>query len=200
VSGEHWEQLTEANRFLIRDKINVITKILFLIERIIMYRYFVLIITVSLIFLGCRGEHLPPDLPKLYSVILTIVQDGQPLNGASVVVVNENYASSPWAAGGVTNEQGQVKLRTEGKYAGAPAGNYKVTVTKVEEPNIELPEDSSSPQYNKKVKEIQDNTFYLVDDKFTKLNTTPLRIEITPSTKNFELDVSPTVRKKYTGK
>ncbi|MDR2757447.1 MAG: carboxypeptidase-like regulatory domain-containing protein [Planctomycetaceae bacterium] len=165
-----------------------------------MRQYFVLIIFVSLFLFGCSGEHLPPNLPKLYSVTLTIVQDGKPFNGASVVIVNENYASSPWAAGGVTNEQGQVKLRTEGKYSGAPAGKYKVTVTKVETPDIELTEDSSSPEYNKKVKEIQDNTFYLVEDKFTKLDTTPLRIEITPSEKNFELDVSPAVRKKYSGK
>jgi hypothetical protein len=172
----------------------------FSFQTITMYKYFVSIIVVLPIFYGCSGERLPPDLPKLYPVTLTIVQDGQPLGGASVVVVNEDYASSPWAAGGVTNEQGKVKLRTEGKYSGAPAGKYKVTIAKTEVPEIELPEDSSSPEYNKKIKEIQDKMFYLVEDKFTKLDTTPLRIEITPSAKNFELDVSPVVRKKYLGK
>jgi hypothetical protein len=165
-----------------------------------MRQYFISIIILLPVFSGCSRETFPPNLPKLYPATITVVQDGQPLNGASVVVINEDYASSPWAAGGVTNEQGQVRLRTEGKYSGAPAGKYKVTVTKIDVPEIELPEDSESLEYKKKAKEIQDNTFYLVEDKFTKLDTTPLRIEITPSAKSFELDVSPTVRKKYSTK
>jgi hypothetical protein len=171
---------------------------LFFISNTIMRQYLVSIIILFPILSGCSREQLPPGLPKLYPVTITIVQDGQPLNGASVVIVNEDYASSSWAAGGVTNEKGQVKLRTEGKYSGAPAGKYKVTVTKIDVPEIELPEDSSSPEYERKTKEIQDKTFYLVEDKFTKLNTTPLKLEITPTSKNIDLDVSPAVRNRPT--
>jgi hypothetical protein len=164
-----------------------------------MYRYFSSIILVFWLFpvlTGCNKEAQPKGLPKLYPTTLTIIQDGVPLVDANIVVVNENYASNPWSAGGVTDERGQVHLRTEGKYSGAPAGTYKVMVTKIEEPDIELPEDSTSPEYIKKIKEIENNTFAVVDDKFTKLDATPLKVEITPSSKNFELDVSPAVRKK----
>lgn len=159
--------------------------------------FFAFVISCHLLFLfGCAGEKRPDNLPKLFKTKIVVVQDGKPLEGASVVVVNTNYATSPWSAGGRTDAQGTVQLVTEGKYPGVPEGKYKVTVSKVEEPNIELPSETDSAEYQKKVKEIENNTFNLVEKNFGNISSTPLTIDVSSATDTHTLDVSPGVREK----
>lgn len=50
-------------------------------------------------------------------------------------------------------------------------------------------------KYNQLVKQIEDNTFYLVDPKFA-LGVTELEVEITPSNLHVTVDVSPAIRAK----
>ena len=154
----------------------------------------------SLILLlsGCGGERLPPGMPKLYSATITVTQDGAPLVGAEVIILNVDPSVS-WSAGGTTDENGTLKLRTMGRYNGAPAGRYKVAVRKVETPNIALPPLPTNPEqakeYRRVMQEIEDNSYYLVDERFY-IGRTELEVEITPSARQFTVDVSPAVRVK----
>ena len=159
-----------------------------------------LCVFVFLLFGGCGGEQLPPGIPKLYKATLTVTQDGSPLAGAEVIMVNVD-PSTNWSAGGVTDQNGVLKLRTMGRYEGAPIGRYKVAVQKKEIPDITLPSEISSPEvqkeYDRLVREIENNTFYLVDEKFS-LGKTELEVEITPSNLKVTVDVSPAVHVKVT--
>jgi len=158
-----------------------------------------LFIACLLLFSGCGGQNLPPGIPKLYPATITVMQDGQPLAGAEIIVINTD-PSTNWSAGGITDKNGVVKLRTMGQYEGAPLGRYKVGVKKIEIPDIALPaERPSDPEglkeYNRLVKEIDDNTFLFVEDKFS-IGQTQLQVEITASNLNGTVDVSPAIRVK----
>jgi len=153
----------------------------------------------TLFCFGCGGEKLPPGMPKLYPATITVTQDGQPLAGAEVILLNTDPSTS-WSAGGMTDQNGVIKLRTLGRYDGAPAGKYRVAVEKIERPNITLPEEMPTDpeerkEYNRLAKELADNTFYVVDPKFG-LDQTTLEVEITLTNLNVSVDVSPVVRKK----
>ena len=87
-----------------------------------------------------------------------------------------------------------------GQYKGAPLGKYKVGVRKVEVPDINLPliipsDPEGMREYNRIAKEIEDNTFLLVEDKFSITNTQQ-EVEITASNLNGTVDVSPAIRVK----
>ena len=157
-----------------------------------------LYVCVFLLFSGCGGERLPPDLPKLYPATITVMQDGKPLADAEVVVINVD-PSAKWSAGGTTDQNGVLHLRTMGRYKGIPLGRYKVAVQKIEIPDIVLPIDPDTPaerrEYNRLLKERDDNTFFNVDEKFS-LRKTELEIEITPTNLKHMVDVSPAIRVK----
>ena len=138
-------------------------------------------------------------MPKLYPATVTVMQDGRPLEGAEIVLINTDPAVN-WSAGGVTDKNGIVKLRTMGQYEGAPLGKYKVGVRKVEVPDIALPLDIPSDpeelrEYQRLAREIAENTFFLVEEKFS-IGRTQLEVEITASNYNGTVDVSPAIRVK----
>jgi hypothetical protein len=165
-----------------------------MIYRFVVFSYFFL--SVTLLFSGCGGERLPPGIPKLYPAVLTVIQDGAPLADADIIMINTNPDVN-WPTGGVTDSNGALRLRTLGRYNGAPVGTYIVAVSKVEIPDITPPDETSTPaerrEYNRLLREIEDNTFYLVDPKFG-LGATELEVEITPSNLRVTVDVSPAVR------
>ena len=163
-------------------------------SRIIVFSF--LFVPAVLFLAGCGGEQLPPGIPKLYPATITVMQDGKPLADAEVVMLNTD-PSVNWPTGGVTDRNGVLRLRTLGRYNGAPAGTYKVAVRKVEMPDIVLPAEPNDPEelreYNRLLREIQENTFYLVDRKFS-LGRSQLEVEITPSNLHVTVDVSPAIR------
>ena len=92
---------------------------------------FALLFCVAL-FSGC-GPARPEGMPVLVSCILTIeYEDGTPVAGALVTLVHDDPALRQWAIGGSTNSSGVVAIATNTDWAGAPAGSYKVVVSKVE--------------------------------------------------------------------
>jgi len=147
---------------------------------------------------GCGGgEQLPPGMPRLYPAILTVIQDGEPLAGADVVLINLDPAAS-WLASGMTDQNGTLRLRTQGRFNGIPLGRYKVGVQKMETPNVVLPQDSpSSPEEERELRrlltELEAGTFRVVGENFA-IENTELEIEVTPSNLRFTVDVSPAVR------
>jgi len=154
-----------------------------------------------LLLSGCGGQKLPPGIPKLYPATITVIQDGNPLAGAEVVVISTD-PSMNWSSGGVTDKNGVVKLRTMGQYDGVPLGKYKVGVRKIEFPDIAPPPEPSvmstadeKNEYNRIMKEIEDNTFIFVDERFS-IGKSQLEVEITPSNLKGTVDVSPAIRVK----
>ena len=165
-----------------------------------MYRFFIvscLFVSSILLFSGCGGEKLPPGIPKLYPATLTVMQDGKPLAGAEVIMINVDPSTS-WSAGGVTDQDGVLKLRTMGRYMGAPVGKYKVAVQKIEVPDTKLPDEiptdpAGAQEYNRLVRQIEANSFHVVDKKFA-LGVSELEVEITPSNLALTVDVGPAIR------
>lgn len=138
--------------------------------------------------LGCSGEDRPVGLPDLAPVTIIIVQDGKPLEGASVQLISED-ASSKWATGGSTNALGEAILMTQGKYEGAPAGKYKVTVDKItnDGPAVVVDDPAGAPPVT---------SFRLIDAKFTSAETTTAELTVAAGTPLVEtIDVGPAVKK-----
>jgi len=79
---------------------------------------------------GCGGgdKGRPADLPKLFSVNITITQEGKPLEGA-IVTLSAKSPSTYGTSMGTTNASGVATMRTYG-YDGTPAGEYAVLVDK----------------------------------------------------------------------
>lgn len=153
--------------------------------------YFCFVLAASL-FSGCqRGPQLPPGLPKLTSCKLVFTQEGQPLEGARVALVDTVQPQS-WHPGGVTDEKGEVELYTNGKYKGAPSGTYKITVTKIHtEPSKHGPPlEEGAPGYEewyKKASQETRETYSVIDAKFTDVRTSPLEVSIPGGTTTFDI-------------
>jgi hypothetical protein len=122
---------------------------------------------------GC-GRGLA-NMPKLYSVTLSIVMNNQPLDGALVACYPVD--DGEWFAGGTTDTQGVVRLKTKGIHDGIAAGDYKVCVTKAE----------NSPDAT----EERHKAVRIVHVRFETPETTPLTCKIENSTKNVVLNVEP---------
>jgi len=141
------------------------------------------------VVLGC-AEPLPEGLPELHPVTLEFTQAGAPLAGASVQLVPVD-TSNTWVSGGGTDSSGKVSVQTHGKYDGAPAGKYKVCVTKMETEGEAGGLDPANPNAAASTQKV----FTLVDPQYTVQNTTPLEIEITGSGDSFEpFDLGEAVR------
>ena len=149
-------------------------------------RLYLVLPVVCLLFLpGCGGQKLPDGMPKLTSVVLTVKQDGAPLEGAVVGLLPLDPANSRWNAGGVTDKNGQAKIRTLAQYDGAVPGKYKVTVVKTfVEP---LPEGlTEAERRNYKGPPPVES----VHKNYAQKNTTPLDLEVGSSavSETFEVE------------
>ncbi|MDR1964593.1 MAG: hypothetical protein LBQ50_12500 [Planctomycetaceae bacterium] len=130
---------------------------------------------------GCNfGPARPAGFPdKLYPCELTILQDGTPLQGARVALSHQDENKKNWGAAGISDAEGVVRIYTYGKWQGAPAGTFKVTVIK----------QSVEGTENKEI------TYTLIDEKFAEPNTTPLELEIKGKTTQ-TFDVGAAIKKK----
>ncbi|GAA5506519.1 carboxypeptidase regulatory-like domain-containing protein [Novipirellula caenicola] len=127
--------------------------------------------TVLSVLVGCASEEMPEGLPELYPVTLTVHQGGAPLSGASVQLIAADPTLSKWVTGGSTDENGEAVVMTHGKYAGAPAGKFKVTVNKTQ---TEGSANGNDPSVSSQV-----IMFDLVDAKYRVVTTTPIEVEVT---------------------
>ena len=145
--------------------------------------------------IGC-SEKLPPDLPKLYPTSLIVIQDGKPLEGATVQLLPRD-TNSRWAAAGRTDASGKVEFFTEGRYRGVPEGDYQVTVSKVftepsqygairpEDPEAAAAWDKGVAGEAGKLK-----SYHLVDPVYGSRRTSPLELNVSPKQpKGREIDV-----------
>jgi hypothetical protein len=145
----------------------------------------------ALLVLGCQGEPLPDGMPKLCPVSVTIVQEGKPLANASIRLIPDD-STNKWSSGGSTNESGVAKLFTHGKFAGVPAGSYKVTVTKIEMP---APVSADQQKLLEKSASADEPTYDLVPAQYSLPNQTPLRLTVKSEGNTYEpFDLGPAVR------
>jgi hypothetical protein len=121
---------------------------------------------------GCGGPAGPEGMPELFPTVLTITQGGTPLEGASVQMVPSDPSLTKWSCGGASDAMGKVVVMTLGKYPGAAAGSYKVTVFK------ELME-TAGPANADPASSSTTKAFALVDPKFQLADTTPASVTVT---------------------
>lgn len=153
---------------------------------------YLLIVVCLCVFGGCSRENRPKDLPKLTPATLTLTQDGKPLEKAIVFLYAENPDIAKWTVSGNTDANGETILVTHGQFRGAPAGKFKVCVTKVEDagnagepdPNAGLATAGfSTPSGRPRL-------IYHVDPVYGDPQKTPLEVEVPAKGKGiFTLDV-----------
>lgn len=82
------------------------------------------------LLVGCSGATQDPNRPKTYPVKGTVTHKGQPVEGAMVTFM----AQTPEGRGatGRTDASGQFLLTTFGGNDGAMAGDYKISVSKIQ--------------------------------------------------------------------
>jgi hypothetical protein len=128
-----------------------------------------------LLNVGCSNQRdKPKDLPALFPCTLTFTQDGAPLDGANISL----HSKSKWSVGGVTDENGNVKLVTNGFYDGVPADTYKIVVRKV----VEVESNG----------EVVSRTD-VINAKFKKEGTTSLEITISQGNNDQTFDLGKVV-------
>ena len=156
-------------------------------------------ITAVLLFVasGCGGKKKPADLPPLYPCEITVIQDGKPLEGATVSL-NADGTSLRFTVAAKTDKVGVAKIKTDIDWLGAPVGKYKVCIRKVVAPatdtSEEIPSDPTAyAEYQKKLASQSAQTKSLVDRKYLRPHTTPVSIEVTESGFSDTIDVGTAV-------
>lgn len=109
--------------------------------------FFVLLVTPVLSGCSGGGGGEFPTTP----VTIKVVYKGQPVEGASVAMVNANDHGKPVIAVGRTDAQGEAKMRTYAEADGAVKGSHLVTITKMEVGPESAVADVSSEDYNPNV-------------------------------------------------
>ena len=123
----------------------------------------------AFVAVGCGRGDRPKDLPKLTPCEFAVqYEDGSPIDQAAVMMYP---VAGKWFANGKTDSSGNVKVSTQGKYAGAAPGEYNVTVMKQETiyPPGYDPKDENAPDLV---------TNDLVDQEFAIPDKTPLKITV----------------------
>jgi hypothetical protein len=151
----------------------------------IMYVYFLPIIIIFATFCsGCGGVKMPDGMPELFPCEIVATQERQPLADATITVQS---IDSSWNATGGTDSNGKAVLFTQGKYPGVPAGKSKVIINKTV-----TEKEPSTFEGKPATKEV---VYYLVEEKYQELQTSPLEIEITSGgERSFQLDAGKAVK------
>lgn len=140
--------------------------------------------------IGCSGEKRPEGLPKLYPCTITVLQEGKPLENASIDLIMKN-GFCKWPIAGTTDSAGVAELRTYGLYKGVPSGTFSVSIEKREpESKLEQQFDPSRKTAPKPIK-----VFSYVDQKYTNVKTTPLEITVEEKAAKKEFDLGKPIKK-----
>lgn len=149
---------------------------------------------VAVIAVGCGGSNKPSDMGELGGCVVKVTQDGAPLAGAEVIFHAQDAANQKYTPSGTTNEKGEAKIRTYG-FEGVPAGEYKVTVTKLVIEDGETTQDETGADVVEAGVEYQ-----AVAEEYRNVDTTPLTVTITdPMTEVPTFDVGAAVNDETEG-
>lgn len=139
---------------------------------------------------GCGSGGRPADRPKTAPATVTVICDGQPLEGASVVLTSTDPARR--GAMGMTDAAGIAKLMTFEAGDGAIPGEYKVAIQKAEGAPQQSVSMENYDEYRKKSKSGQSSgsAKSVVPAKYTKADTSGLTAKVEKGAENsfkFEL-------------
>lgn len=155
------------------------------------------LILLSCVLTSCsRGPQRPDGMPNLYPVKITILQENRNLEGASVILLRQD-GPTKWVAGGRTDINGSCDIRTQSFFRGAPAGIYKVMISKEleeggDDPNNAAPDPSGTRKPG--------DFFDLVDLKFKSDRTTDLEAVVKEKKNSFTFDVGKPIKMKVVRK
>jgi hypothetical protein len=165
-------------------------------------KHLLFLLLICVLLTGCDGTPKPTGLPELYPVKLTIVQEGIPFVGVSVILEPEDAALSRWVAGGLTDAAGVCVVQTYGQFSGAPLGKFKITLSKEEMESgptskLPVPQDPKEEKaYYAKVT-AEEKYFDCVDAKYKSVTTTDLEIEVVQSGVTKTFDIGKPVRREF---
>ena len=147
-------------------------------------RLFIVTLLAVCVLCGCGGPKRPAGMPTLYPCEITITQAGQLLGDADVRLIAEDGFST-WITGGRTDSNGVAKIMTNVKYAGAPAGTFKVLVQKTDLAPSKLPpypgDDApfeARAEWTSQMKGEVRPTIQFVKPEYGDVSTTPHSITI----------------------
>ena len=138
---------------------------------------------------GCGpNDGRPADMPKLYPVQVSIIQDGKPLGKADITLTIKIPLNNYGTATGFTDASGIAILRTYG-YDGVPVGQYTVAVSKrtIEGATLATSEDGATYETGGTI-------YQTVDVQFTDTAQSPLSIDVTEKGATESFDVGAPVR------
>lgn len=139
-----------------------------------------LVLLTSVATTGCRRVPKPEGFPPIYPGLIKIVQEGKPLADAEVLLFSKDK-SCRWAVSGTTDSDGVARLRTHGRFDGAPEGTFIVTVLKTD----------ADPYESGEVRTKAINVYTYVDKKYTDAATSPLEIKIEKRKNQETFDLGP---------
>ena len=146
---------------------------------------------------GCNSSRArPAGFPELHACSLKITQEAEPLVGA-IVTLHPQGAPLAWSVAGKTDKTGTATIFTGGYYSGVPAGEYKVTVEKIETVMPSLPDvlptdERELDKLNEKLA-AETKDFRLIEPVYTKEESTPLSLSVETKAAKESFDVG----KKY---
>ena len=129
------------------------------------------------LFFGCSHGGVPKDFPPLHPCVITVIQDGAPLEGASVSL--KPLQSSAMSASGITDAEGIAVMKVQAAYDGVPEGNYKVLIVKqTRERNPAVKDADSREEVSAEFRDREYIVTDFVHPKFGNAAQTPLEIQI----------------------
>ena len=155
------------------------------------YKASVVCIGVAIATAGCRPQRLKPaNLPTLIPVRVTVLQQSKPVTGAFVRLLPAD-ASVPWNCGATTGDNGVAIIKTLGEFDGAPEGDYKVLITKIETPRTAGADLSNATPRKEPV---ESDSFHVIDPKYGAPNETTLEMKVAEGHSVASFDVGDPVR------
>jgi hypothetical protein len=144
---------------------------------------------------GCDRSVRPHDLPQLYPTVITLTQEGKPLENALVLLYSTDL-NFKWSAAAVSDHNGKATILTHGKFPGVPVGEYKIVVTKTEPSDQDLLKPASD--YNPEVHVVMPKItlFSFIEKQYTDITTTPLTITIEKGKNVHNFDLGKAVHEK----
>lgn len=149
--------------------------------------------------LGCSDR--PAGMPALYPCKITITQEDAPLVDASVVLSNisDPALGDTWSAAGRTDSSGVAVIQTNGQYAGAPGGTYKIIVEKINTESAKF--GPRPPAGTPELVDWEDKTAFdttisrviLVEPLYSS-SSTPHEIEVKKGNNDVSIDVGKAVK------
>ena len=130
--------------------------------------------------IGCKEKStLPEDFPEIFPLLITVTQEGTPLEGAMVALKPVGTANK-YANGcsAVTEQNGVASIKTFGQN-GVPAGKYKVLVSKSRDEGGKEVEDEFGGKST-----IGAKVYSYVENDFGLESKTPFEIEVSKGGEN----------------